>query len=206
MSTAIGVFIKVPRAGSVKTRLGRDIGEKAAASFYAGCVAWLIERLRASPFEIEIFYSPTSAKDRFFDLYPEFSSLNVTEQQGPNLGQRMYYALETLSSNYDSPLIIGSDAPLLPMEYLETAARALDETDLVLGPSRDGGYYLVGMTDPRKELFFDMEWSHPGVMDETLDRAGKLSLSVETLPEHNDFDTLSDLLEVTGRKGGPDEP
>ncbi|MFB6226781.1 MAG: TIGR04282 family arsenosugar biosynthesis glycosyltransferase [bacterium] len=189
----VGVFVKVPEPGRVKTRLGEDIGMDRAASFYAGCTAWLLKRLEQSEFQTTVFFTPATERDKFRGMYEGLDSLTLEKQKGADLGERMFHALQYLSGQGSLPLIIGSDTPLLPLEYLQDAVSLLKENDLVLGPAHDGGYYLVGMQNPTKAIFFNMEWSHSDVLQETLDRAKNQSLRTEVLPEWNDIDTLADL-------------
>lgn len=195
MDNLVGVFVKVPEPGRVKTRLGRDVGMTSAASFYAGCVAWLLKRLLASSFRPVVFYTPSSGEEKLRNCYGDLPEMKFIPQRGENLGEKMFHALSDLREDHpEPPLLIGSDTPLLPVKYLRDATESLENNDVVLGPSEDGGYYLVGMTRPRRELFFDMAWSHSGVFEETLDRIKEQSLSVEILPEHNDIDTVEDLM------------
>lgn len=194
MNNVVGVFVKIPELGRVKTRLGRDVGTKAATSFYAGCVGWLLKRLADSSFRPVVFYTPPSEEDKLRRLYGGLPELDFYSQRGENLGQKMYYALSDLRDRYEGPpMIIGSDTPLLPLDYLRQAIKSLRSHDVVLGPAEDGGYYLVGMNQPRRDLFFDMKWSHSGVLEETLNRIKGLSLAHTTLPEYNDIDIVEDL-------------
>jgi glycosyltransferase A (GT-A) superfamily protein (DUF2064 family) len=95
-------------------------------------------------------------------------------------------------------VLVGSDLPALPLSYLETAFGLLVTSthQVVLGPSRDGGYYLVGMNQPTPEIFQDMTWSHDQVLAQTTDKLGKLGIQPALLPKWFDIDSFEDLKQL----------
>jgi len=99
--------------------------------------------------------------------------------------------------------VIGSDVPTLPSAVLEAALDRLAGADLVLGPSEDGGYYLIGLREPRAALFADMAWSTEVVFDETMRRASALGLDVGLLPAWFDVDTPADLERLEASLAAP---
>ena len=109
---------------------------------------------------------------------------------------------QLFDSGYPRVIVLDSDSPTLPATYIERADRLLDSHDLVVGPSEDGGYYLVGLRQPRPELFRGIAWSTRHVTAQTLDRAAEFGLSVAILPAWYDVDTGADLerlrMEVAG--------
>jgi rSAM/selenodomain-associated transferase 1 len=118
----------------------------------------------------------------------------VIAQQGDDLTGRLTHALDVLSQHGSSAIIVGSDAPLLPAEALGNALEGFSGPDRVLlGPADDGGYYLIGMTTPRPELFRDMPWSTETVAAETRARCATLGLSLTELPATYDVDLPADL-------------
>ncbi len=192
----VGMMAKVPEPGRVMTRLGDTVGMKRAAQFYAGCLGWMLERLRASRFRVVLFYAPDDAEDRLRSLYGLGSDFPMVAQSGSDLGQRMHRALDYLHGTYsEPPMLIGSDAPDLPLEYLRRGADRLGDVDLVLGPTRDGGYYLVGTTQPCPSLFEGMTWSRSDVLERTLRRACREGMRVMLTPMWRDIDTLEDLMD-----------
>ncbi len=194
MDVVVGLFAKAPEPGRVKTRLGRDIGMQKAARFYAECLAWIILRLDRSEFNFRLFYTPLDCEDQFMEQYDLLEEVPCHPQEGENLGDRMLNAMRLLEQTQSGPnLIIGSDSPDLPMDYLQRALEALESHDLVFGPARDGGYYLVGMNEPQPVIFKDMEWSHSKVLEESLRRARRASLRTHTLPVWTDYDRAEDL-------------
>lgn len=194
----VGVMAKFPEPGRVMTRLGETVGMKRAARFYAGCLGWLLERLRGSSFRVVLFFSPDDAEARFRELYGLDSDFPMVAQSGSDLGRRMHRALTYLHGEYDEPpVLIGSDAPDLPLEYLRRGAGHLvdEDADLVLGPARDGGYYLVGTARSSPSLFEGMTWSRSDVLKRTLRRACREGMRVTLTPMWRDIDTLEDLVD-----------
>lgn len=192
----VGVLFKVPEEARVKTRLGERIGMRNAAELYALGLGWLFARMRRGQVRHVLFYDPPEKIDRLRELYGSFGEPDLVSQEGKDLGKRMQNALKYLRERFtDPPVLIGSDSPDLPLGRLKRAASALDENDLVLGPARDGGYYLIGTRRPIDPLFENISWSEPTVLETTLERARTHGLSVGLLDYWTDVDTLEDLIE-----------
>lgn len=122
--------------------------------------------------------------------------LGLVAQQGRDLGERLSRLLAGLvGRGHPGAIAVDSDSPTLPMEYVSEAAERLlrDEADAVLGPSEDGGYYLIGLRGSQPALFRDIPWSTDRVFDLTQARARRLGLRVHVLPEWFDVDTDTDL-------------
>jgi rSAM/selenodomain-associated transferase 1 len=191
------VMIKAPRAGLVKTRLVPPLSEKQAASL-AACFAQDVVRSAAGVAgELLVAYSPADGRDSLEALLP--GGLLWCEQRGENLGAR----LDSVAAHADSlgfaPLVfIAADSPTLPPEFIATAIRWLDEgeSDVVLGPTEDGGYYLVGLRRPARGLFQNIAWSTPRAYAQTTENASRLSLRLLRLPAWYDVDTHADLLRL----------
>jgi rSAM/selenodomain-associated transferase 1 len=152
-------------------------------------------------------YAPEGAGGIFDALAPGFRLL---PQRGVDLTSRLISVLERLfEAGLGGAVVIDSDTPTLPSAFLERAVTqvASKEHDLVLGPSEDGGYYLIGLGRIHRALFEDMSWSTPAVLEETLRRARDLGLTVVQLDPWYDVDTGADLdrlaaeLEAGGDKG-----
>ena len=129
----------------------------------------------------------------FEALAPGFTLIT---QRGADLGSRLdATVVELLARGHAGVLLIDSDTPTLPTEFLFEALQLIAKpgTDLVLGPTEDGGYYLIGLRAPRPELFAGIAWSTSQVLPETLRRARRLRLGVARLPKWFDVDTDSDL-------------
>jgi len=206
---ALCIVAKAPEAGRVKTRLCPPLSPDEAAElsrcFIRDKVAQVREVARAEPF---VAYAPENALDAFQELAAGFTLL---PQRGGDLTARLLSVLERLfAEGFQAAVLIDSDTPTLPTALLERAVTLLasHEHDLVLGPSEDGGYYLIGLRRTHPELFEGIAWSTPVVFEETLRRARALGLRALRLPPWYDVDTGADLARLTaelaaGGDGGP---
>ncbi len=188
MSTLI-IFARAPALGEVKLRLARAVGEAAALALYEAFLEDTCQltqglgarRILAVAGDVENVSIVHLAKSQ---------RLQVVSQGDGDLGAKLSRAL--LAHVADGPtLILGSDAPTLPRAHLHQALDALMDHDVVVGPSRDGGYHLIGARLPVPELFGDVRWSTPEVLPTTLERIGARPHVV--LPEWYDVDTPEDL-------------
>jgi rSAM/selenodomain-associated transferase 1 len=188
---AIAIFAKRPSVGQVKTRLIPVLGSAGATdlarSFLLDAVK-LARQLEGT--DVIVFYSPHDQQPAFRELVG--SSAELMPQNGNDLGARMSNAFNDLSlRGYEFAALIGTDLPTLPLNRLKSA---LDTTrPVVLGPSLDGGYYLIGLRKLHMELLEHIEWSTTKVLGQTLDRVGALGLDVECLEPWYDVDTPDDL-------------
>lgn len=164
----IGVFLKYPKPGRVKTRLARQLGKATAARLYRLCAQTLLER--CGRLSLERYYDPSQPLQDYIDWLGEGE---WHPQQGRDLGERMSYALQGLLERYGRGLLVGSDCPLLDARHLISAAEALQTADVVLGPCPDGGSYLVGVRNSLPPMFRGVEWSGPRVLSQTLERLGR---------------------------------
>lgn len=191
---AVAIMAKAPIAGAVKTRLCPPLTPEQAASLARCFLLDTIERIRAVPgIHAVLAYAPAEARETVQALAPD---LPLLPQRGEDLGSRMGHVLaDLLAEGHAGALAIGSDTPSLPATVIQQAVRLLDApgADIVLGPSDDGGYYLIGMRRVHRSLFEDMPWSTSRVLDETRRRAAAAGLAVVTLPPWFDVDTVQDL-------------
>ena len=206
---ALCIMAKAPEAGQVKTRLcpplSPDEDAELSRCFIRDKAAQVRQVARAKP---AVAYTPENAAAVFEVLAPGFTLL---PQRGGDLTARLLSVLARLfAEGFHAAIMIDSDTPTLPTEFLERAVTLLasGEHDLVLGPSEDGGYYLIGLRRPHPELFEGIPWSTPAVLEETLRRARALGLSALRLPPWYDVDTGADLARLTaelaaGAEGGP---
>ena len=188
---AIVVVGKPPEAGVTKTRLSPPLTHSQAAELYAAFLVDCVElALRAGWDRVSVIYPPRrGARASLRDLLPP--EVRLVAQAGSGLQGALTDAFERdLRAGFGQVVLIGSDNPSLPPETLEQASRGLTSSDVVIGPSEDGGYYLIGMTAPHRGLFERITWSTDVVFDETLERAATLRLSVATLPRWYDVDTV----------------
>lgn len=187
-------FVKYPMAGRVKTRLAEQIGQDAATGLYRSFVADIIATLKSLDANIKIVFAPPNSKDQLQQwLGKKYSYI---PQAGQDLGQRMKNAFfQAFSEGFRDVIVIGSDSPDLPKEYLELAFTALDKSDVVVGPSSDGGYYLIGFTRDTflPEAFERISWGSNKVLEQTTNILKRYSQSLYLLPQWHDVDTLPDL-------------
>jgi len=187
---AIVVLAKHPVPGTVKTRLAAGIGATPACELYGAFVRDLARRLRTVGRPVFWAYAPAAAP------FPAFVASRLCfPQRGADLGARIRHALVRLRrEGAVAAIAIGADAPHVPIGEVRRAVRALEAgVDLVLGPARDGGYYLIGAAIPRMDLFRDVPWSTDRVLDVTRRRASALGLSTLELRPSFDVDERADL-------------
>jgi uncharacterized protein len=185
---------KAPIPGSVKTRLVPPLTEEQAAQFSRALLIDLLNSVKElGAVEFYLFYAPEGAKA----LMQELAGYNfhLLPQRGDDLGARMQGAFADLwSAGYRKVVLTGSDFPPFPLDYLVQAFDWLETSAprIVLGPSGDGGYYLIGMNQPTPEIFVDMTWSHDAVLVRTLEKLAVLNIETKQLPVWFDIDTPAD--------------
>jgi hypothetical protein len=192
----LGVVAKRPANGHTKTRLCPPLDGETAARLYEGFLADTIELIRqASGVERAIAFLPIEAEAYFRRLAPDFG---LTPQQGDDLGARLDNLLAmALAAGARQAVVVDSDSPTLPVSYLADAFAALDAgADVVLGPTEDGGYYLIGLARPQPRLLREIPMSTPTVLQDTLALAHTLGLTTALLPPWYDIDTVADLLRL----------
>lgn len=190
MKDALLIFSKNIQYGKVKTRLAATIGNEQALFIYQQLVAHTISVTKSLKVDKTVFYSDfINEKDDWENhLYQK------ELQEGKDLGERMKNAFKSSFTNgYDKVVIIGTDCFELSEGMINTAFERLNGDDVVLGPAKDGGYYLLGVKQFHPSLFENIEWSSEKVLTQTLTIAMRLNLSVFLLPELSDIDTEPDL-------------
>jgi len=196
--TGLGVFLKYPEPGKVKTRLAQDVGPHQAAALYAKMLRHVLEQISHVPFHTVLFCDPQTDEATYRDYFLKESPV-LEMQRGEDLGERLANAFESLLKHHSNAIIIGTDCLDITPVLLSQAAEKLDHEDLVLGPALDGGYYLVGLTRSRPELFQAIAWSTKNVLSQTLSKAK--ALRVHLMPRLGDIDTLEDLKARAREKG-----
>lgn len=188
MKNALIVFAKRPEPGAVKTRLTALLTPEEAARLYEAFLRDALLQYAALDVAVRLYFGPPAGPVAE-GLVPDDVSVHL--QQGPGLGARMKIAfVESFAAGYERLVIIGTDHPTLPSAYIEQAFAALEKPSVVsIGPSDDGGFYLLGMNDFYPELFHDMRYSHDGVFEQTLDRAARVEAHLTILPPWYDVDT-----------------
>lgn len=185
---ALIIFVRNPEKGKVKTRLAKGVGEDKALAIYKALltktrtVAEGVDALRL------LFYSVQIRTD---DSWPN-DAFEKRQQEGEDLGARMAHAFDTALQEAESAIIVGSDIAQISTPIIENAFNLLEQKDYVLGPSIDGGYYLLGMKQPSHFLFQNMEWSTDQVSRTTQDRILERNCSLGFAPTLSDIDYAED--------------
>jgi rSAM/selenodomain-associated transferase 1 len=195
MEIALAVMVKQPVAGAVKTRLSPPLTPEAAAALYRCFLLDKLEQVRRLTAVAPcLAYAPQEARPFFRELAG--SDFWLIPQEGRDLGQRLArLSRRLLEAGHPGVVIIDSDTPSLPDQFLAEAVQCLRDprTDAVFGPAEDGGYYLVGLRRPAPRLFDGIAWSTPAVLAQSLANAEAAGLSVHLLPPWFDVDTPADL-------------
>jgi rSAM/selenodomain-associated transferase 1 len=184
---------KRPAPGRTKTRLTPPLQPEQAAALYECFLRDTVELMRQVPgVQPAIAYLPAEERAYFEALAPGFE---LIRQEGNDLGERLDNALNHyLSRDYTRVTIMNSDGPNLPVAFVAGAFQALDDgADVVLGPSDDGGYYLIGLRRPAPRLLREVRMSTPEVLAHTLHLADQENLRVALLPAWYDVDDSDSL-------------
>ena len=182
---------KAPRAGLVKTRLTPPLTPAEAAAINACFLRDIAASIvQAHPAGMGIAcYTPVGAEEAYRDILPE--SFQLIAQREGDFGQRLVGAMEDLFAvGFTAVCLINSDSPTVPESTFRTAVEILSRPNdcVVLGPSDDGGYYLIGMKTLHRRLFEEITWSTESVLTQTLERAAEIDLEVRLLPPAYDVD------------------
>ena len=194
---ALALMAKVPFAGAVKTRLTPPLSPEEAATlsmYFLRDMTTNVAGLSGNGTEGVVLYTPADAEALLHGLLP--NGFRLFAQRGETLGERLVNAAaDLLDKTFHSVCLINSDSPTLPGEILTTAASLLaQEGDrVVLGPSQDGGYYLIGLKRPHRYLFERIAWSTAHVLAHTIERAADIDLPVDLLPVWYDVDDAATL-------------
>lgn len=195
---ALVVMAKAPIPGAVKTRMTPPLSAHQAADLSRALLLDLLDHLRTlDGVGRFVAFDPAGAAPLFEKIVP--GGFVSFPQQGDHLGERMRRALErVLGQGNRSVVLIGSDFPVFPIRWLEDALSWLNGSDdcVVIGPSRDGGYYLIGMSRLVEELFNDIPWSSESVLAATLEKLERLGIQPRLAPQWFDFDTIADLRDL----------
>lgn len=191
-TTALVIFVRNPISGQVKTRLAKDIGDERALEIYQQLLQHTLEITRSLSFRKFIYYADEVSD---YDLW-SVPGYTKRKQNGNDLGERMLNSFKELfDQGFTQIIIIGSDCLQLKMETLEEALALLESNNAVIGPARDGGYYLLGLTKFYPELFINKPWSTDKVFAKTIEDFIDLGISYALLEELSDIDTVADLIE-----------
>lgn len=185
------IFVKNPELGKCKTRLAATIGDEKALRFYKKMLERTLEVVTPAKAQKAVYYSSFIDNK---DLWPESDNFTKRVQISGDLGLKMSTAFsEAFQQGYQSVCIIGSDCYELDTSIIDQAFEALQNTDAVIGPSTDGGYYLLGMNHLIPEVFNNKKWSTETVTPDTEQDFKQLKISYTKLKALPDIDTEEDL-------------
>jgi rSAM/selenodomain-associated transferase 1 len=194
---ALAVMTKAPRPGTVKTRLVPPLTPDEAAElnkcFLNDTAAAIVEACGKTGQGIAV-YTPVGEEAAYIDVLP--ANFQLVPQRSGGFGERLGCAAEDLFRiGFNSVCLIDSDSPTVPAAfYAEAACLLSTQRDrVILGPSDDGGYYLIGLTKVHRRLFERIDWSTERVLDQTIERAAELDLAIELLPRCYDVDDWATL-------------
>lgn len=192
---ALIVFVKYPEPGKVKTRIAKELGGEKAAEIYSRMAKGVVERvLSPDAYSTVIYFDPP---DRETDVRAWLGTDGASfEPQSPGtIGDRMSDAFQRVfSEGAKKAVLIGTDVPDIAGEIVSAAFGALGKTDVVLGPSEDGGYYLIGLKKNDPCIFQDIEWGTGTVFERTLGLIRERNLRYKLLGVLKDVDTADDIV------------
>jgi len=184
------IFVKNLEKGRVKTRLAADLGDEQAMNIYHKLLVYTREITKQLNADKMVYYSDSIDNNDLWDNMLFGKRL----QEGSDLGERMQNALaEAFAAGKQRVIIIGSDCLELETYMIKEAFAVLENNDVVLGPAKDGGYYLLGMKKFLPTLFEDKEWSTPDLLMDTILDLKKMNAKYYLLKTLNDIDTAADL-------------
>ena len=188
------VFAKEPVAGHVKTRLARDIGDEAALHIHQKMVNETIEMASQSALAKLELHVSGNLQHPLFQSIAEQQGIPVYLQQGSNLGEKMFSALNESLDNTSYNVLIGSDCPAMSADYIEQAFHALDlGQDVVIGPAEDGGYVLIGASRVEVSWFNNIDWGSQRVLEQSRQALISSAASFQELQPLWDIDHIGDL-------------
>jgi uncharacterized protein len=200
---ALGIMTKAPKAGNVKTRLIPPLTAEEAAElnicFLHDLGQSIFQASRQSPGQGVGVYTPPGAEAAYQGVLPD--GFFLMPQRGDNFGERLLFAAEDLfKAGFEFICLINSDSPTVPASSFANAANELAKAGdrIVLGPSDDGGYYLIGLKQMHRRMFAEIDWSTARVLEQSRQRAAEIGVAVHDLPSGFDVDdpgTLARLCE-----------
>lgn len=197
---AIVVMARYPEAGATKTRLARTLGNEATAQLYREFLHDTAFHCSALPYMLHWAYTPAHVdyETLVAELAPAHAHKMVCfAQQGADFGRRLQHAFDyTSQQGFEHIILIGSDTPHIQPERIEEAYAALNDSDVVLGPAEDGGYYLIALKAPH-DVFSGIPMSTDSVLRMTIESAQRQGLRIQLLEPLFDIDEISELKRLT---------
>ncbi|HYF84627.1 MAG TPA: TIGR04282 family arsenosugar biosynthesis glycosyltransferase [Clostridia bacterium] len=192
MKSALILMTRVPLPGKTKTRLETHFTPEQCAKLHTCFLKDIYETAALVDADVFVYFTPEKYRYKLSAILG--SEALLRPQCDGGLGNRMHQAIkECLSEGYDKCLLIGTDIPTVSEEMLNTALKLLDDNEIVIGPTLDGGYYLIGMTKAYNEVFDNTFYGVKSVFENTLQHIRTLGVSYSLIKEWYDIDTFKDL-------------
>ena len=191
----ISVFSRSPIPGRTKTRLIPVLGQLGAAKLHE----LMLERTLATVYQAQVgpVCLVVTGRHVFFEKLTERFEIDVVLQTDGSLGKKMFSEVERVLARDSAVCLVGSDCPgIVTQDFLEVHKALSEDKDLVIGPSNDGGYYLIAMSKPYDFLFSQMRWGEASVFEMTLDQATRENLKIHLLETKSDIDVPGDLAKL----------
>lgn len=202
-------FARSPHKGRVKTRMIPHLSAAGARDLHCELVLWTCRGLLGSGLgDVEVHVAGEIEQPLFTECR-SLGAAEIAQQQGADLGERMYHAVCESLERYRSVILVGSDCPGIDATYLRRAVFALQEAPLVLGPATDGGYVMIGAREIESDIFRDVPWGTDKVYARTRSALHRMGLMWAELPSLPDIDRPEDLPVWEGLKrdgGGRQDP
>lgn len=196
MKRAVICFTRVPKPGVTKTRLLPILTGNQCASLHTAFLQDLSSVYGQIKADLFVAYTDDPNWKMLKEIFP--AATEFFPQEGADLGKKMYNALcRVLESGYEAVVLTGADLPLMTAAHLESGFAALAAADITLGPTSDGGYYLVGMKQPHRAVFENQSYGGATVLENTVAAANAAGLSVALAAACDDVDTPEDLKKLT---------
>jgi rSAM/selenodomain-associated transferase 1 len=188
----LGIFAKYWQPGEVKTRLAKVIGAEPASELYKAFLSGMLKQFAHVGERRELCYSPSDQRDAFMAMVG--SNWDLSPQTRGDLGDRMrHFFTQAFKRGAQRVVLLGSDSPTLPTEFVQQAFQSLRTCPVALGPTEDGGYYLVGASQHVPPIFDGVDWSTSEVWRQTVEHLAAAECPFAELPAWYDVDEMRDL-------------
>lgn len=207
MTVKLIVFSRYPRLGRVKTRLSKVLTAEECLNLHWAMLTDTLDRMALLQWDSHLFLGDCSIEElsQFQHKIEGLSKWRLHLQEGSDLGERMWHAYRKVAKGSKGVIFLGSDTPSVPLSYLRQALKKLCFFSVVIGPSEDGGYYLLALSQARKNIFKNISWGTPNVLKQTKCRLNTNEYCL--LPQWYDVDDALDLQRLKGELdenfGGP---
>lgn len=198
MKRALICFTRVPRPGTTKTRLMPVLSPEQCAELHWAFLRDLSRIYDGMDADLFVAYAPDPDWRDLQSVFPD--AISFLPQKGEDLGERMYRAIRNVRKlGYEAVVLTGADLPLMGKTHLESGFAALEQGDIALGATADGGYYLIGMKQPTKAVFRVENYGGATVYENTVAAAQTAGLTVVPALPCDDVDTPEDLRKLTAQ-------